>query len=377
MIYMHIARICDDFHSPENMKLDLSTHITPLTIAIQKRNITQTIYTLNSETTTYRNIKIHKISMQRPFSFFRTGLGFYNLFKTLNEDTDIIHFHNPRFVSMLLKKKKLPPIVMTIHDSPINLLKSMNLKNKTNVKQTLYFYFLTKWSAKKVDAFICVSPKIRDDLIAKWGLNPQKVYVVSSGVDKEIFHPIDSEKKIDMLFVARLVEKKRPLDFVRIVNLLIKNRPNIKAVLVGVSNKDPLYDNIISEIKLCNLGNNIKIVGEVTQKELCKYYNKSKMLILPSVSEGASKVSLESMACATPVLTTDIIGNRNITLNGKTGYLIQPKDINGFVTKIKYLLSNETTRVEMGVNAYNHSKSYTWDASAKKQIEIYESLVSK
>jgi glycosyltransferase involved in cell wall biosynthesis len=359
------------------MKPDLSTHITPLTDAIQKLGVTHTIYTLNSETTEYNGMEIHKIPMERPFSFFRTGLSFCKQFKVVNDDTDIIHFHNPRFVSMLLKKKQLPAIVMTVHDSPTNLLKTINWNNKTNIKQTLYFYFLTRWAAKKVDAFICVSSEIRDDLIKRWGLNPEKVYVVPSAVDNKIFYPLNTKREIDLLFVARFVEKKRPLDFVRIVNLLVKTNPHIRAVMVGANKKDPLYDVVVAETQSGNLNHNITLVGEVTQNELRQFYNKSKLFVLPSVSEGASKVCLESMACGTPVLATDIVGNRNIIIDGRTGYLLHPKDINGFVNKIEYLLSNEIVRVDMGNNAYNQSKRYTWDASAKEQVRIYKSLVRK
>ncbi len=373
---MHITRLCDDFHAPQNMKQDLSTHIIPLILALKKEGINQTIYTMKSEITELDNIKINKIPQERPFSFFRTGLSTYKLLKKSKEKTDIIHYQNPRFSSILLKKKELPPIVMTIHDSPKNVLKSINLKNPTNTKQTLYYYTLARWSSKKLDALICVSPGVREEIIKHWNIPEDKIHVATTAVDTNIFYAEKTKKDIDILFAGRLVEKKRPLDFIKTTKRLKKTIPNIKAVMIGASRKDPLYKEVTSKIKSNNLENNIKIIESVPQDKLRTYYNKSKILILPSTTESAPKVTLEAMSCKTPVITTKISGNKNITIEGKTGYLIPPKNIEELTKKTYELLQDKDLREKMGSYASKRiKKQFTWEATAKKHIEIYNSLL--
>ena len=330
---MHVIRLCDDFHAPENMKQNLSTHVTPLTLALQKEGIRQTIYTMNSEIINHNGINIKIVPQERPFSFFRTGLSAYKLLKKSKEKMDIIHYHNPRFSSIVLKKKYLPPIVMTIHDSPKNVLKSINMKNPTNTKQTLYYYTLAKWSSRKLDALICVSPGVREEIIKHWNMPKDKVHVATTAVDTSIFYHEKTKKQIDILFAGRIVEKKRPLDFIETTKELKKTIPDIKAVMIGANKKDSLYKKAITKIKSNNLEKNIKIIESVPQGKLRTYYNKSKILILPSTTESAPKVTLEAMACKTPVITTKISGNKDISIDGKTGYLIPPKDIGSLTEK--------------------------------------------
>lgn len=372
---MHICRICEDFHSPKNMKPDLSTHITPLSLELSKIGVRQTILTLNSESLKLNNIPIKTIPQERPFSYFRSGITAYKEIQKMKDKPDIIHYHNPRFSSIVLKKKQLPPIVMTIHDSPRNILKNIKYSNLQNAKQTLYYYFMTKWASKKVDAFICVSPGIRKEVITNWKLDPKKTHTAKSAVDTKIFYPTKTKKNIDLLFVGRLVEKKRPQDFIKIVKNLKNKHPNIQAVILGASKKDPLYDKASTIIKKLKLSKNIKLREIVPQKTLRSYYNHSKILILPSTSEGTAKVTIEAMACETPVITTKITGNLGISINSKTGYVTQPKNVKELTQKTQELLLDENLRKKMGSYAKKRiEKKFTWKTTAKKHIKIYKSL---
>jgi len=294
----------------------------------------------------------------------------------MKEKPDIIHYHNPRFSGIALKKNQLPPIVMTIHDSPKNILESIKYSNPKNTKQTLYYYYLTKWASKKVDAFICVSPGLRTEVIRNWKLNPEKVHIAKSAVDTKQFYPTRTKKTIDLIFVGRLVEKKRPMDFIKTIKNLKHKHPNIQTAIIGANKKDPLYDKTTTAIKNLNLSKNIKIIECVPQKTLRKYYNNSKILILPSTSEGTAKVTVEAMACETPVISTKITGNIGISIDQKTGYLVQPKNIKELTEKTEELLLNETLRKKMGTFARKRiEKEITWKTTAKKHIEIYKSIL--
>jgi len=358
------------------MKPDLSTHITPLTIELSKLKIRQTIITLNSEIHKLNTIDIKTIHHERPFSFFRSGITAYKEIQKMKDKPDIIHYHNPRFSSIVLKKKQLPPIVMTIHDSPENILKNTKFNNLQNRKQGLYYYYTTKWSSKKVDAFICVSPEIKNEVINNWKLDPKKVHIAKSATDTKLFYPTKTKKYIDLLFVGRLVEKKRPQDFIKIVENLKKRYPKIQSAIICASKKDPLYNKITIAIKKHNLSKNIKVIESIPQNTLRDFYNQSKILILPSTSEGTAKVTIEAMACETPVISTKITGNIGISIDQKTGYLVQPKNIKELTEKTEELLLNESLRKKMGTFARKRiEKEFTWKTTAKKHIEIYKSLL--
>lgn len=373
---MFVCRICEDFHSPKNMKQDLSTHITPLSLELSKRGVKQTILTLNSEIHKLDKIQIKRIAQERPFSYFRSGITAYKEIQKMTEKPDIIHYHNPRFSGIVLKKKQFLPIVMTVHDSPKNILKSTKYNNIRNAKQTLYYYYMTKWASKKVDAFICVSPGVRKEVIDNWNLDPKKVHVATTGADTGLFYPTNTKKNIDMLYVGRLVEKKRPQDLIKTVKNLKNDHPKIQATMIGASKKDPLYNKITTAIKKQDLTKNIEIIETIPQARLRDYYNRSKIMILPSTTESAPKATLEAMACETPVITTKITGNIDISIDRKTGYMVQPKNVKELTQKTEELLQDENLRKKMGRFARKRiEKEFTWKATAKKHIEIYKSLL--
>jgi len=67
---------------------------------------------------------------------------------------------------------------------------------------------------------------------------------------------------------------------------------------------------------------NFEFTGKIERTEMPKQFNRMKLFVLPSESEGLPKVALESMACGTPVLATNVGGMADYINHGQNGYLI-------------------------------------------------------
>jgi glycosyltransferase involved in cell wall biosynthesis len=95
------------------------------------------------------------------------------------------------------------------------------------------------------------------------------------------------------------------------------------------------------------------------------------LFVLPSLSEGLSCTILEAMAAKLPVIATNVGGNPEIVINGKSGILFKPKDYHSLAKYIIDLIKNSTKAYDMGKYGFERIKR---DFNLSKMISAYESL---
>jgi glycosyltransferase involved in cell wall biosynthesis len=136
------------------------------------------------------------------------------------------------------------------------------------------------------------------------------------------------------------------------------------------------------------LDDHIAFVGG--QENVLFYYHQSGIVILPSESEGMSNVLLEAMACALPIVATEIGGN--VELVGKrkkemmnarggryficeNGILIPPQDVDSLAEAIVQLLRNRSLSKSMGYSARKKvEESYNINHVTSQYASLYEAL---
>ena len=91
----------------------------------------------------------------------------------------------------------------------------------------------------------------------------------------------------------------------------------------------------------------------------------------PSLWEAMSIVILEAMACGKPVVATSVGDNKLIIEEGKTGFLVEPKDVNKMVSALERLLDQQELGEGFGRNAI---QKYYADFSAEMMARRYENL---
>jgi glycosyltransferase involved in cell wall biosynthesis len=147
--------------------------------------------------------------------------------------------------------------------------------------------------------------------------------------------------------------------------------PDSVLILTG-----PPQEPFISLIKSLNLGDSIRLVGNVTEEKLVYYYSNCDVFVLPSFHEGFSNTIIEVMAFGKPVITTPIAGYPVIE-NGKDGFIVQPGDHKKIADLLIRLLYDQELYRSISKNAIEKSKKYTWVESAKRVLKIYQSLVTQ
>ncbi len=362
-----IARICPYYYEKkENLDSGLKPYYYNLIKELEKNNIKNDIYTLESDSNK-NNVTI--IPRRRRFSYLLFG---YDVYKNLkNKEYDIIHTHQTStFLLYFFKKRIKAKFVHTIHGSPL-AYKKVPIKNITTFKDVIYFYLFNKYICKRADAIITVSSDAKEEVIKNFKINQDKIYFIPTGVDVSLFKEKKTKKNIDILYVGRFATKKNLLNFVKVIYKLKNNIPNIKSYLIGGIKTDLDYQNIVNLINELNLKENVILIPPVTNHKLVDYYNKTKIFMLLSYEEGLPKVLLEAMACGVIPITANNSGMKDVITNGKNGYLVDIENHDEIVRIIIELLNNNKLKIKKDYIKNN----FSWNVVVQKIIQLYNKIL--
>jgi len=106
-------------------------------------------------------------------------------------------------------------------------------------------------------------------------------------------------------------------------------------------------------------------------------YNRSKIWLVTSRSEGFSLQILEAMACGCAVISTDQMGARTLIKNNENGVIVPFGDINAFTRSIDMLLNDEQKRLKIAEKGLETVKEYTWGKSAQKMEQALKDVFKK
>ena len=152
----------------------------------------------------------------------------------------------------------------------------------------------------------------------------------------KILKPLNERKQL-VGYVGRLNRDKGAINFVQAINLIASENSNVEYVIIGTGE---LYGDILEECSKIKATFNIPIdvMGFIPEEDLPKYLNELKLLILPTRhAEGVPTIILESMACGTPVLSSNVGGIPDVIVNEANGFYLNsdsPQDIANSVIKI-------------------------------------------
>ncbi|MDQ6837221.1 MAG: glycosyltransferase [Actinomycetota bacterium] len=142
--------------------------------------------------------------------------------------------------------------------------------------------------------------------------------------------------------VARLVDQKAPEDFVAVCAEVIRRRPDVHGVLIGMG---PLQDNMDRAIAREGLAGRFHQIEYLPRAEAV--LDQLDVFALVSRFEGGPYAPLEAMRAGVPVVLSDVIGNRDVIEPGRSGMLCPFGDIDGMARAIVELLEHDSRRVAM------------------------------
>ena len=171
----------------------------------------------------------------------------------------------------------------------------------------------------------------RQELISYYDAAPDKIGIVPCGVNMELFRPVDSaaakqelglnDEKV-LLFVGR-IDPLKGIDQLLKATSLLPDRKSLKLVVIGGDEYSRSeVDRLLSLAAELGLADSVTFPGLVKQDRLPYYYSAADVCVVPSYYESFGLVALESLACGTPVVASDVGDLRNIIRQGETGFVV-------------------------------------------------------
>ncbi len=193
--------------------------------------------------------------------------------------------------------------------------------------------------------------------------------VVPNFVDNSVFYP-SLKKKRQIVYIGRLVWYKGVDILLKAVSMYDKS---IKLFIIG-SGSDELR---LKKLAKSLLLKNTVFTGSLDQNSVASYLRESYALILPTITmEGHPKVIIESLACGTPCIVTDVLGSREIIKNGYNGLVVQPKDAKQLSAAIKTIFEDNELRKKLSENAIKESRKYYIKNVMRKEMKIIKKLAN-
>ncbi|MFC1621922.1 glycosyltransferase family 4 protein [Patescibacteria group bacterium] len=231
-----------------------------------------------------------------------------------------------------------------------------------------------KWALKGATACIFVSEKLKQEAIKYYKADPERCFVIESGVNIEIFRSAGSEEKqktrndlnLDrydkvILNLGIMVERKNIHTLIESLRFL---PPEYKLMLLGPDGEDDGYKlKLLSIIDQYNLEERVIRVGYTPYPQVPIAFQMADIFVLPSSFEGFPKVALEALATGIPVLASGFEPKYEVP-----GFVkIEKADPENLAAQIKAVVTNPPQ-----VNTYKVMHLYSWDVKAAQIDKVYE-----
>jgi glycosyltransferase involved in cell wall biosynthesis len=221
--------------------------------------------------------------------------------------------------------------------------------------------WVTRYTLRRSAAMIGDCDTIRNLAVA-YGMDPERIVTFPWGANIEKYSPGKSKPQISVrqrlgwdenTFVLLSTRNWAPLygvdDLARAFVSVARKRPELRLFMLG---NGPLAPTIRRIIQQGSAMEQVQFPGQVSQAKLPDFYRAADLYISTSHSDGTSISLLESLASGTPVLLSDIPGNKEwIRQSGEVGWLFKDGDVDSLANGILRAVENRTKLPTMGRSA--------------------------
>jgi len=179
-----------------------------------------------------------------------------------------------------------------------------------------------------------------------------KMVVIPSGIDTDRFAPLPADDYKARLglppgpvvgIVTRMRVRKGVEEFLRAIAVVRQQRPDVRAVVVGEVEREPVLEALIEEL---GLGDHLHLIGR--RSDMPEVLSAFDVFVLSSHDEGMSNAILEAMAMRRPVVATDVGGTGEVVQHGRSGYLVAAKDPAPLAAAIARVLADPSAAAALG-----------------------------
>lgn len=252
------------------------------------------------------------------------------------------------------------PFVVTARGSDINLIADCAIPRK-----------LMRWTSGRACASIGVSSALTSAM-KDIGMPPEKIVVMPNGVDLQIFRPqpratarleLGWPDSPTLISVGNLVENKGH-------HFVIEALVGLPEFRLAIAGEGPEFRALKTLANQLNVSTRVQFLGRLDQRQLALCYSAADVLVLASSREGWPNVLLESMACGTPVVATNVGGVPEIVSTSSVGRLMMARTVADIVASVHDLWGHPPDRNLVRMRA----QLCGWQSTTLAQVNLFNGI---
>ena len=269
------------------------------------------------------------------------------------EKFDVVHTHSSKagiIGRIAARQAGVPVVVHTVHGQAFHAYEKPWKK--------LLYITAERIAAKYCDKIYAVAQAMIDQCVEAKVAPREKYMVVYSGMDTAAF--VNAKRDMELrkslgipenarviATVARLFPMKGYEEMLPAAERLVKEFPDLHFLPVG---DGPMYDELQKEIAARQMSDRFHFAGLVPPHKVCDYIAQADLLWHLSLHEGLPRAVVQALAVGIPAIGYKLDGTPEVVLNGETGYVTAPRDVDAVVKYSHELLSDSALRQKMGEN---------------------------
>lgn len=280
-------------------------------------------------------------------------------------DFDLIdahYFYPDGVAAAMLGRYFNKPVVITARGTDISFIPQYRLPRK-----------MIQWAAKHAAGIVTVCEALKEEMIAL-GVDANRIVALRNGVDLNLFRPVERETirhelQLDhftLLSVGHLVPVKGH-------DLVIAALPMLKDVRLLIAGSGPEQQRLQALAAHLQVGDRVRFLGALPQDELRNFYGAADALVLASSREGWANVLLESMACGTPVVASNVWGTPEVVACADAGVLMKGRTAESVAAAIRVLRAQYPNRAA----TRRYAQRFSWDETTAGQLKLFRSIIGK
>jgi glycosyltransferase involved in cell wall biosynthesis len=281
---------------------------------------------------------------------------------------DIIHTH-------LYSGEALMTLFTMLHSTRIPCISSVqSLTAQMRTRSKPARKFIDHFVKKHYSRFIACSQAVKQELIRR-EFPPSIIEVIYNGVNfvhNNSALPGDIPGKQPIIgVISRLSPYKGIEYFIKAVPKVLQQFPGCRFWIIGDGAEKYV---LLQLIQALNLSSSILMLG--AQKYIQDYLTQLSILVVPSLCEPLGITALEGLANHIPVIATAVDGLKEIIIDSKTGFLVEPASPEAIADKIIYILANYGKAHAIAHEGFLFGReNFSLEKVAQQQYLLYQSLL--
>lgn len=315
-------------------------------------------------------IKTRYINLPSEYFNFEEFYHLKSLIQEYNFDVAHIHLYAPDScrTAILAASMSGLRVITTEHNN------SSITSFRLNVLKRLNQHLIHK--------IIAVSVAVRERLIQERGIDSTKIQYIPNGVDSTHYNKNnfsssfmkDLKSKLtfnnDTLLIGMIGALHRNKGYNYLLadaKSIINKHPNTRFIFIGEGRYREELEEITRDLDLTR---NVEFFGYIA--DVSAYYGIFDIFVLPSLVEGMPLCLLEAIAMGVPAIATAVDGSKELIIEGETGLLVPPRNVNALAKAIEYMIENPKKAKGMGNAGQKRiCEKYSLQKIIEQTLDVY------